>query len=215
MESEEKPQLGICYECNIKDADSYQQPVYYCNLCEKWFCEKHSEPKFPYFVDWDTVFDVQGDPRIKASFYTEYKREGGHPDFAYLRKTIEALELEEKIRNKLIAQAIDKMVEADKQRRYEKRAREAKEREAKEKAEEAEIEKLHEKGKTLTISNRYDHMFVVPLDVYSNAEYAEYLNHAQTMKSVKVIVDEYYKKYGKRKKSEVPKKKHWWQKVVN
>jgi hypothetical protein len=59
-----------------------------------------------------------------------------------------------------------------------------------------------EKGKTETTENKYGYRFVVPKEVYSNPEYREYLNHAQTMKSVKVIVDEYYKKY---------KKKHWWQ----
>ena len=83
-------------------------------------------PKFPYFVDWDTISDVQGDPKIKASFYTDYRREGGHPDFIFFRRTIEASELEEKIRTQLIKQALDKMEEANRKRMVEIQKRGAK-----------------------------------------------------------------------------------------
>jgi hypothetical protein len=58
------------------------------------------------------------------------------------------------------------------------------------------------KQETMTTGNVYGYRFVVPKEVYSNAEYREYLNYAKTMKSVKVIIDEYYKKH----------KKHWWNK---
>ena len=174
MEVGREPQLGICYECNVKERDSSRKEVYYCKLCKKWFCEKHREPKFPYLVDWDTIHNVQGDPEIKLLFHTEYRREGGHPDFVYLKRTIEALEIEEKTRNELIKQTIDRM-------------------------EEANVKKMSE-SKTVTITSKYSHKFVVPREVYSNALYAEYLRDAETMKSVKAIVDEYYKKY----------KKHWW-----
>ena len=85
-----------------------------CSLCDKWFCETHLKPKFPYFVDWDNAFDVQGDPEIKVLFHTEFRRKGGHSDFVYLRKTIEALDLEEQTRNKLIKQAMDGMMQPEK-----------------------------------------------------------------------------------------------------
>ena len=61
-----------------------------------------------------------------------------------------------------------------------------------------ESKKRIEEGQTITKGNKYGLKFVVPKEVYSNPEYREYLNNAQSMKSVKVIVDEYYKKYGKR-----------------
>jgi hypothetical protein len=176
-ELEREPRLGICYECTVKEGDSSHKQVYHCKLCKKWFCKKHREPKFPYLVDWDTIHNVQGDPEIKLLFHTQYRRKGGHPDFVYLRKTIEALEIEEKTRNELIKQAIDRMEETNRKRRLE--------------------------SKTVTITNIYGHRFVVPPEEYSNAEYAEYLRHAETKKNVNVIVDEYYKKY---------KKKHWWNK---
>jgi hypothetical protein len=93
----------------LKEGDSTQKTVYHCNLCDKWYCETHSKPKFPYFVDWENSFDVQGDPEVKALFFSEYRRNDGHSDFVYLRKTIEALDLEEKTRNELIKQAMDRM----------------------------------------------------------------------------------------------------------
>lgn len=193
----EKQDLGICYECSTKDMDSSKKVVYHCDVCNKWFCELHLKPKLPYFVDWETMFDVQGNPDVKALFYSEYRRQDGHPDFVYLRKTVEALELDIEERNKLIQQAIDRMVEANWKRGNET---------PKEYANEV------ERGKTETTENKYGYRFIVPKDVYSNPEYREYLNYAKTMKSVKGIVDEYYRKYGKTKSLVATlKKKHWWQ----
>ncbi|MCW4005142.1 MAG: hypothetical protein NWF04_00880 [Candidatus Bathyarchaeota archaeon] len=183
------------------------KPIYRCELCKKWFCMHHLKPKFPYIVDWEAIFDVEGDPRIKAAFHAEYKREGGHPDFILLRKTIEKIEREEKTQNQAIKQAMDRMNEADRQERIEQSEKEAKEK-AIQKAEE---EKLRAIGKATTTENKYGIRFMVPLEVYSNAEYREYLNYAQTTKSVDAIVEEYYKKYGKGKREKTSKKKHWWQ----
>jgi hypothetical protein len=106
---------------------------------------------------------------------------------------------QEKTRNRLIKQAIDRMEEANRERRIEKREKEAKEIEA----QEAEESKLRARGKITTIGNKYGYRFVVPLEVYSNNEYREYLDYAKTTKSVKVIVDAYYRKH---------KKKHRWNK---
>lgn len=105
MESEGASRLGesksgICYECRIKEEDSSEKQVYHCDLCDKWFCETHLKPKFPYFVDWDNVFDVQGNPEVKTLFYSEYGRQDGHADFVYLRKTIEAIEIHKKNKDK-------------------------------------------------------------------------------------------------------------------
>ena len=59
-----------------------------------------------------------------------------------------------------------------------------------------ESKKILEEWETTTKENKHGLKFVVPKEVYSNPEYREYLNHAQSMKSVKVIVDEYYSKHG-------------------
>jgi hypothetical protein len=200
MAKTEDPELGICYECSTKDGDSSKKAVYHCDICKKWFCELHLKPKFPYFVDWETQFDVQGNPAVKAMFYSEYGRQDGHPDFVYLQQTVERIQREKAIQNQLIQENIDKMAEANWKRGNKTPYDESNEAGA---------------GMTKTTGNKYGHRFVVPNEVYSNPEYREYLNHAQSVKSVKVIVDEYYKKFGNKEYfkelSKSMEKKHWWQ----
>jgi len=166
-------------------------------------------------VDWETVLDVQGNPEIKALFHTEYKREGGHPDFVYWRKTFEALDIEEKTRNELIRQAMDRMMhpekyvdltvdsDSDRKKRVEilkNEERELPKQQSKSKEDIASDEYTKSIGnkETITIENFYGDRFIVPREVYSNPTYREYLNYAKTMKSVKVIVDEYYEKRKKK-----------------
>jgi ribosomal protein L17 len=234
IEPEKESKIGLCVECYKKEGDSSTKKVFHCELCDKWFCAKHIEPKFPYFVDWDSVFDVQGDREIKLMFYTEYQREEGHPDFVYWRKKVEALAIEEKTRNELIRQAIDRMMHVDETKTpldlEEERKRtvrkvqddeqfyeeEARKRTVKKLQEEKEIHKLIPEGAE-TVETR--HGFVVPREVYSNSEYRSYLDQADNVKSIKVIVEEFYRKYSKKKDLEEPsvraeepqRKKHWWQ----
>jgi hypothetical protein len=181
METSDETETGVCHECSVKNGDYSEKTVYHCELCDKWFCEEHRSPKFPYFIDWDNVLDVHGDPQIKALYYTEYKREGGHPDFNYWRKMFEARDIAEKELDRLIEIGLDKMNAAFKEREYQR---------AEERYHQAQLKAEKERitGQTETRAG-----FVVPLEVYSNAEYREYLDHAQTEKSVKVIVDEYYR----------------------
>jgi len=186
-------------------------------------------------VDWDTVFNVQGNPEIKALFYTEYKREDGHADFIYLRRILAAREIEEKTRDKLVKQAIDKMMhpekyvnltvdaEADMNLTVDSEVDRKKRVEIISKEEQELNNPLYEDTDrrynpnhdttTVTTKNVYNCRFIVPFEVYLNPEYEEYLNCAKTMKSVKVIVDEYYRKYGKKKSTFTPKKTHWWQRI--
>jgi hypothetical protein len=222
-----EPEMGTCYECSTKKDDSSLKKVTLCEDCKKWFCEIHAKPRIPYFADWNTVFDVQGNPRIKALFHLEHNRTDGHPDLGYLRKMIESFNLEEKVREEMIAKAIDRMMDPEKyvnldvdsnvDRTKRVEILENEERElTKQQSEQGMIpnEEMRTMGQTetITLENKYGCRFIVPIEVYSNAEYREYPNYAQTMKSVGVIVDEYYRKYGKRKNWEKsPKKSHWWQ----
>ena len=136
-----------------------------------------------------------------------------------MRKTIEALDIEEKRRNELIKQTMDKMMESGIPRHlYTNSDRLRDENLELLMMEESKLNKLkREKDtsfgqKTITTGNEYGFRFTVPLEVYSNAEYREYLNYAKTAKSVRAIIDEYYRKYGKRSNLEKPlKRKHWWQ----
>jgi len=178
LEAGGESQIGICYECNTKNCDSSKKQVYHCELCNKWFCELHLKPKFPYFVDWETIFDVQGNPKIKALFYSEYGREDGHADFVYLRKTIEKLNLEKRLHDKLIKQAIDRMAEANKTRNAIAWDR---------------FEDAMANGKTITYKNIFGHEFTVPKEVYKNKQYRAKLNRANSSSEVQSIAGDYYR----------------------
>jgi len=207
MESEKNFRIDICVECKVRDGDSSKKKVFKCGLCERWFCQKHIEPRLAFIRDYDAMTRF---PEIRVLLDSEWNREDGHPDFVYSRKKFEEIEMEEKKRNELIKQALDRMnryyaeaedseleipekpidTEADRKKRVEILLRE--ERELKE----------HQKEdvkfpKEETVKTRYG--FPVPREVYSNPEYREYLDHADNKKSVEVIVDEYYRKYGTQK----------------
>jgi hypothetical protein len=178
-----------------------QKTIYRCELCDRWFCERHIEPRLAFIKDFKAI---NYSSEVRALYYTEMQYRDGHPDFEYSRRKLGQLDIEKKKLNELIKQALDKMnhyyddvlipekpidVEADRKKRVEMLQKE-----------EAEIDKpeIADSTKTtLTYGNKYGHKFAVPFEVYSNAEYREYLDHAETMKSVKVIVDEYYKKHKK------------------
>ena len=128
----------------------------------------------------------------------------------YSRLKFLELDIEKETQNRLIKQAMDRMshsgeydiepsaeLETDKTKRVEMLIIEESELNEPQKGQANSL-----RQETTTTENRYGHKFVVPLEVYSNAEYREHLNYAETMKSVRVIVDEYYRKH---------KKKHWWQ----
>ena len=197
--------------------------MYRCGLCDRWFCEKHLEPRLAFIKDLEAIDKI---PEIRVLYYTEIEgKEGqGHPDFEYSRRKFRQLDIEEKRRNDLIKQALDRMnhyyaeveipekptdSEADRKKRVEILVREERE------LNEPQKEDVKSSETITTFGNFYGYRFVVPREVYSNAQYREYLNYAKTMKSVRVIVDEYYRKYPlsfRKKDSEKPnKEKHWWQ----
>jgi hypothetical protein len=204
-------------ECCVRERDLSQKKDYRCELCDRWFCERHIEPRLAFIRD---LRAIEHSPEVRALYYTEMRYKNGHPDFEYSRRKFRQLDIEEKKRNELIKQALDRMnhyyaeveipekpidVEADRKKRVEILLREERE------VNEPQKEDVKSPETITTFGNFYGYRFVVPREVYSNAQYREYLNYAKTMKSVKVIVDEYYRKYPKRKDLEKPeKKKHWW-----
>ena len=135
-------------------------------------------------------------------------RENGHPDFEYSRRKFRQLDMEEKKRNELIKLALDRMnhyyadveipekptdSEADRKKRVEVLLREERE------LNEPQKEDVKSSETITTFGNFHGYRFVVPREVYSNEQYREYLNYAKTEKSVREIIDEYYRKYPKRK----------------
>ncbi len=193
-------QMGICYECSTKIRDSSQKKVSHCPICKKWFCDIHLKPKFPYFVDWDTVFDVQGNPEIKALFYAEYERKDGHADLVYLRNTIEENNRQKKIQDQVIQEKIDRMIMYGSSR--------------------SSLEILISKKSKTTYTNGFGRAFTVPTEVYSNRIYCEKLKSANSQGEINEILNDYYfngkrllekeKKIAQLEKATATKK-HWWQ----
>jgi hypothetical protein len=195
----EKQEIGICYECSTKNMDSSKKVVYQCNICRKWFCEQHSKPKLPYFIDWETQFDVQGEPAVKAFFYSEYGRQDGHADFIYLRNTIEDIEIKKKEQDRVIREKIDKMAELGSHR--------------------SSLEILVSSKKKKVYRNAWGNRFTVPKEVYSNKVYREKLDGINDQSEINGVLYDYYF-YGKtvlstekriKQLTEKQKKKHWWQ----
>jgi hypothetical protein len=92
-------------ECVVRDGDFSQKTVYHCELCDRWFCEKHIEPKLSFMRNLSS-----NHPREVEELYNrEYKREDGHPDFEYSRRKFAELDIEEKTRSELIKDALDRM----------------------------------------------------------------------------------------------------------
>lgn len=93
-------------ECVVRERDFSQKAVYFCELCERWFCEKHIEPRLAFIRDLVAIAKY---PELRVRLNDEWKREDGHPDFAYTRIKFLELDIEEKNRNELMKQALDRM----------------------------------------------------------------------------------------------------------
>jgi len=96
---------GVCPECKVKESDSSKKILYQCKFCERWFCAKHFEPRLVQIRDYDAFVKY---PEVRVSFEEEWRREDGHPDFAYSVKRFEELDMEEKLHSKLIADALNR-----------------------------------------------------------------------------------------------------------
>jgi hypothetical protein len=106
IEPERESRIDTCVECVVRERDFSEKTVYRCELCDRWFCERHSEPRLAFIRDLNAI---ENSPEARALYYTEMKREDGHPDFAYTKMRLWELHIEEKNRNELIKQALDKM----------------------------------------------------------------------------------------------------------
>lgn len=80
--------------------------MYRCELCDRWFCERHVEPRLAFIRDLKAIGDS---PEVRVLYYTEMQRENGHPDFEYSRRKFTELDIEEQRRSELIEEALDKM----------------------------------------------------------------------------------------------------------
>ncbi|MEM2912531.1 MAG: hypothetical protein QW146_08515, partial [Candidatus Bathyarchaeia archaeon] len=87
----------------MRDRDFSKKRVYQCELCGRWFCEKHIEPRLA-FVSQRVI---DSSPEIAALYREEMQHQNGHPDFEYSRRKFAELEVEEKVRLAFIEKALD------------------------------------------------------------------------------------------------------------
>jgi hypothetical protein len=104
--SEKESQVGTCVECSVKEGDSSEKKVRQCELCGRWFCEKHREPRLVYIKDFESIDDSR---ETRALFIEIEQYQDGHPDFPYTRRRVVGLGIEEQKQNELIRKAFDRM----------------------------------------------------------------------------------------------------------
>jgi hypothetical protein len=199
--------MGIWVDLT-RPCDACGNPIHggfkHCKKCDIWFCKRHLKPKFPFIIDWDTIFNVQTNPEIKLRYHMEYRLEEGHPDLVYWRRTVEAFEIEEKKRNELIKQAMDRMMHsekysgrlpvdtiADRNRRVAMLLKEEIELTEKTPTTISTAIPVIKRDTTVTYENVYNYHFSIPVEVYSNMEYRKRLNNARTMAEVEQIIKDY------------------------
>lgn len=100
-----KYKRDVCPECKVKEGDPSRKILYQCKLCERWFCAKHFHPRLVRIPDYDAFVKY---PEVRVSLEKEWRREDGHPDFAYSLKRFKELDMEEKLHSKLVEDALNR-----------------------------------------------------------------------------------------------------------
>jgi hypothetical protein len=108
MESGNDSSIDECVECCVRERDFSKKEVFRCKFCNRLLCEKHIEPRLAFIPNFNPT---SYSPEVEALYYSEYKRQDGHPDFKYSQIKFKELDVEEKARNELIKQALDRMNE--------------------------------------------------------------------------------------------------------
>jgi len=92
--SEREYRLDVCPECKVRERDSSKKKLYLCPYCQRWFCERHFEPKVVYVPDYSKIIK---DAAWRDVVEKDRKREDGHPDFAYTEERMTELEIEREL----------------------------------------------------------------------------------------------------------------------
>ena len=92
--SERESGLDICPECKVRDGDSSEKKLFQCQYCERWFCERHLEPRLAVIRDFNKIIK---DKEWRTMVEEDWKREDGHPDYAYTKEKFDELKIEREI----------------------------------------------------------------------------------------------------------------------
>lgn len=91
--SEREYHFDVCPECN-KQQDSSEKKLFQCRYCERWFCERHLKPRLAVIRDFNKIIK---DKEWRTMVEEDWKREDGHPDYAYTNERFDELKIEKEI----------------------------------------------------------------------------------------------------------------------
>jgi uncharacterized protein YkwD len=80
--------IGVCVECKVRDDDSSKKKLYQCSYCDRWFCEKHIEPRIA--ITRGAIEQIR-DSVLRDKVLDEWREPNGHPDTVWTGKYFEDL----------------------------------------------------------------------------------------------------------------------------
>jgi len=92
--SEREYHIDVCPECKHREGDSSEKKLFQCRYCERWFCERHLEPRLAVIRDFNKIIK---DKEWRDLVEEDWKREDGHPDYAYTKERFDELKIEKEI----------------------------------------------------------------------------------------------------------------------
>jgi len=92
--SEREYRLDVCPECKVREGDSSEKKLFQCRYCERWFCERHLEPRLAVIRDFNKIIK---DKEWRDMVEEDWKREDGHSDYAYTKERFDELKVEKEI----------------------------------------------------------------------------------------------------------------------
>jgi ribosomal protein L37AE/L43A len=103
--SEREYHIDVCPECKVREEDSSEKKLYQCQYCERWFCERHLEPRLAVIRDLKTTIkDVAWRDMVEE----EWRRKDGHPDYAYTWERLNEVKIEKELIRAKINAFLDK-----------------------------------------------------------------------------------------------------------
>lgn len=92
--SQREHHTDVCPECKHREGDSSEKKLFQCRYCERWFCERHLEPRLAVIRDFNKIIK---DKEWRELVEEDWKREDGHPDYAYTKERFDELKIEKEI----------------------------------------------------------------------------------------------------------------------
>jgi len=99
-----------CRECVTKIRDHSKKEVYECPYCRIRFCMDHSKPKLVHIPNFGSIIK---DKVLESKFRHDYSIDGNHPCFQYTMAIFDEMTLQDQIKERLIKEAIDRMMEKE------------------------------------------------------------------------------------------------------